>query len=102
MAQFTDCRSDRASSTRVPYLLDVQSDLLHSGSRRVVPLVREVDDGARHSRLNPTFEVEGIGLVAAVSDLAAVDERQLREAAADLSRHRQVLLDALDFLFTGH
>lgn len=102
MAQFTAYRNSRTSGARVPYLLDVQSDLVHTGSRLVVPLVREADYGPRYSRLNPQVEVEGVRLVAAVSDLAAIDERQLREVAADLSMHRQVLLDALDFLLTGY
>lgn len=102
MAQFTAYRNERVSRERVPYLLDVQSDLVSTGSRLVVPLVRSVDYGPRYSRLNPQFEVEGITLVASVSDLTAIDERQLRVVAADLSAHRQVLLDALDFLFTGY
>ena len=102
MTQFTAYRNSRTSSARVPYLLDVQSDLVHTGSRLVVPLVREGDYGPLYSRLNPKFEVEGIKLVAAVPDLAAIDERQLREEVANLSMHRQVLLNALDFLFTGY
>jgi CcdB protein. len=102
MAQFQAYHNERSSRDRVPYLLDVQSDLVQTGTRLVVPLVRSEVYGPRYSRVNPEVEVAGETLVAAVSDLVAVDERELRETVADLSAHRQILIDALDFIFTGY
>lgn len=102
MAQFKVYRNERRSQAEVPFLVDVQSDLVQTGSRLVVPLVRADRYGLRYSRLSPTFTIDGLGVVAAVSDLAAIDERMLRAEVADLSTERYVLLGAVDFLTTGH
>ena len=78
MAQFKVYRNQRRSQQEVPFLLDVQSDLVQTGSRLVIPLVRADRYGLRYSRMNPTFTIDGLNVVAAVSDLSAIDERMLQ------------------------
>lgn len=102
MTQFVAYRNERASQVRIPYLLDVQSDLVQTGSRLVIPLVRKADYGPRYSRFNPLLRIEGDEVVAACSDLVAVDERLLRSAVVDLSSYRHDILAAIDFLLTGY
>lgn len=102
MAQYKVYRNRRPSRRDVPFLLDVQSDLVTTSSRLVVPLVRMSRHGRPYSRLNPLLTVEGIEVVASIPDLAALDERELGEAVADISDRRAEILSAIDFLLTGY
>lgn len=102
MAQFQVYRNTRPSRAELPYLLDVQSDLVQTGSRLVVPLVRKERYGRLYTRLNLELSVENTAVVAAVSDMAAIDARELREAVADLSSQRAEILSAIDFLISGY
>lgn len=102
MAQFQVYRNTRPSSGNIPFLLDVQSDLVQTASRLVVPLVRKDLYGPTYTRLNPEFTIERVAVVAAISDLAAVDARELRETVGELSEERSRVFAAIDFLLTGY
>jgi toxin CcdB len=102
MPQFQVYRNRRSSRQRIPYLLDVQSDLVRIPSRLVVPLVQREHYGPLYTRLNPQMRIGEIEVVAVVSELAAIDARQLQEPVADFSSHRVEILAALDFLLTGY
>jgi toxin CcdB len=104
MAQFDVYRNaNPATRARIPYLLDVQSDLLDPlATRVVVPLARtNVVGGRPAERLCPVFEVEGRKLVMLTPELAGVPLKVLGERAASLSGDRQAIIEALDLLFTG-
>lgn len=101
MAQYQVYRNPRASKRDVPFLLDIQSDFVKTPSRVVVPLVRQDRYGVPYDRLNPLMVVEGVPVVAAVSDLAAIAASELRKPVADLSDHRSELVAAVDFLMAG-
>lgn len=101
MAQFHVYRNPRATKRDVPFLLDVQSDFVKTPSRIVVPLVRQDRYGPTYDRLNPTAEIEGIPVVASISDLAAIEATELRKPVADLSNRHGEWIAALDFLFAG-
>lgn len=101
MAQFQVYRNPRPTKRDVPFLLDVQSDFVKTPSRIVVPLVRRERYGPVYDRLNPVLEVEGIEVVASVSDLAAIEASVLRKPVADLSSRDGEWIAALDFLFAG-
>ena len=86
----------------VPYLLDVQSDLLEPlATRVVVPLVRHevMSRPARH--LNPVFEVRGEQVVMSTAELAGVPIQALGEQVSALSEQRDAIMRALDFLISG-
>lgn len=102
MAQFTAYHNERGGQDTTPYLLDVQSDWVETGSRVVVPLVARVRYGPLYSRLNPVFTLSGTEVVMATSDLAAIDARELRRPVADLRTERSVIMMALDFLLLGY
>lgn len=102
MAQYKVYRNRRSSRGEIPFLLDVQSNLVTTSSRIVVPLVRRSGYEMLYSRLNLELTVDGAAVVASFSDLAALDERELNEVVADLSDRRDEILAAVDFLFTGH
>lgn len=91
------------SRPSIPYLLDIQSDLLSSlGTRVVVPLYRQETTTIHPiSRLTPVVEFKGQAYVAMVPELAGVAQRELGESAGSLLPARAEILAALDLLFTG-
>jgi toxin CcdB len=93
---------NEASRKRVPYLLDVQSDLIgEMKSRVVVPLVRPERAGPAIAGLMPEFVVLGETVVMDTAQLAAVSQRALGKQVDDLARERPAVLAALDLLFSG-
>ena len=103
MAQF-DVYINPNPATReiIPYLLDVQTDLLDSlATRVVVPLVvaEQVEKAAK--QLNPQFQINSIAVTMSTPELAGVDNRSLGEKVASLKAKRDEIIAALDLLFTG-
>ncbi|MBV8658192.1 MAG: CcdB family protein [Burkholderiales bacterium] len=104
MPQFTVYRNPNPESkARIPYLLDVQSDLLADLSTRVVaPLARASGmKGHAIKSLMPTFEIEGEYVVMLTPQLAGVAGKVLGEPVANLIEHRADIVAALDLLITG-
>lgn len=103
MAQF-DIHGNLNSATRkiFPYLLDVQSDLLHIMSTRVVvPLIvkKELDQPAKG--LNPQFLIEGIELIMDTPEIAGVPITILGPVVTSAASRRTEIIAALDLLFQG-
>lgn len=89
----------------VPYLLDVQSDLLNAlDSRVVVPLRRvdRFDKVALPRNLAPVFEIDGLACFMETAKLAAVPAKILKPPVASLASHQAEVTTALDFLFQGY
>lgn len=104
MAQFDVYRNPNpATRARIPYLLDVQSDLLEPLATRVVaPLCKpEILSGKPAEGLNPQFEVDGRKLLLLTPELAGVHHKALGERVGNLANERQAIIGALDLLFTG-
>jgi toxin CcdB len=104
MAQFAvHVNPDPRTRAAVPYLLDVQSDLLSTlETRLVVPLCRL--EGARSmtlTRLTPVVQFEDHALVAMVPRLAGIARSDLGVQAGDLAEARGPLIQAVDLLLTG-
>ena len=92
---------DRVEAAHRPYLVVLQSDLVSGLSSTVVaPLVRREQMTGAH-RLNPIMSVEGQELWLATHELFAVEQRVLRTKVATLADHRDAIIAALDFVFTG-
>jgi len=104
MAQFDVYRNPNpATRVRIPYLLDVQAELLASlATRLVVPLCRpEVLGGKPAERLNPQFELVGRKLIMLTPELAGIPRKALGERVANLAEERGAIIAALDLAFTG-
>jgi toxin CcdB len=103
MAQFDVCLNPNADSApAIPYLLEVQSDLLESVSTRVVvplALLSERGQPARH--LNPQFEIEGVQVVMVTEQIAGIPKRAIGKRVLSLAIERDQIMDAIDFLFRG-
>lgn len=88
----------------VPYLLDVQSDLLNDLDSRVVVPLRRVDRFDKVTlpqSLSPVFEIEGLTCFMETPKLAAVPAKILKAPIASLSEQRAAITASLDFLFQG-
>ncbi|GLS03336.1 plasmid maintenance protein CcdB [Chitiniphilus shinanonensis] len=96
---------NRNAATRdsVPYLLDVQSDLLAGLETRVVVPLRPLPDapGRRIEGLMPQFEVEGRPVIAVFPQMAGIPNAALGPVVTDLSHEHGRIIAALDLLFTG-
>src|ERR1700747_1088139 len=104
MSQFT-VHENKNPATRsfVPFLLDIQTDLLSDLETRVVVPLRPVLalKGQTLKRLTPVFDVEGESFVMLPPELACIPRRELGSPIAQLKHRRAEILAALDFLVTG-
>ena len=103
MAQFDVYLNPNVATRKsIPYLLDVQADLLDTlATRVVVPLIlaEEMVLAAKH--LNPQFKIKGVAVVMSTAELAGVPSRSLGDKVTTLKSKRDEIIAALDILFTG-
>ena len=103
MAQFDlYTNPSKETSGAVPFLLDLQSDLLDPLATRVVaPLFRAESAGPPARTLMPRFEIDGREVVMSTPELAGVSCGQLGSRVGSLADRRDDIIAALDMLFTG-
>ncbi|MBU0480879.1 MAG: CcdB family protein [Proteobacteria bacterium] len=103
MAQFDVYENPNpATSEIVPYLLDLQSDLLDDLATRVVaPLVTLEGMELQARFLNPVFTIGERQVVMSTAELAGISRRDLGDRVTSLIEERDRIIGALDFLFTG-
>ncbi len=104
MAQFdVHANQDPGTRGRIPYLVDVQSDLLDDlASRVVVPLMPADNPVLRPlTRLTPVFEFDGQAFVFVTPELAGVSRSVLGRKVASLEAHRHTIVSAFDILISG-
>lgn len=93
---------NEAANQAVPFLLDVQADLLDALSTRVaVPLVAASAMGKAVKHLNPQFAIRNTVVFMSTAELAGVSVRSLGEKVDSLKDQRDEIAAALDFLVTG-
>ena len=95
---------DKATQARIPYVVALQSDLLDTLEHFVVAPLRIKQDSSviPMLRLNPLVIIDGQEFHVRVQDIATVPRRLFKHPVANLSLHRDDILAALDFLFTGY
>lgn len=103
MAQFdVYLNSNPATRKSIPYLLDVQADLLDAmATRVVVPLVLADVMGQGVKQLNPHFKIKGLAVVMSTAELAGVSTRLMGEKISSIKNRRDEIIAALDLLFAG-
>ena len=91
-----------ASSASIPFLVNVQSDLLDQlPSRLMMPLSRVGVGKGAPRRLARTFEVNGENLALLAHLAAPVEVRLLKKAVASLAGSSHEFIDALDAVISG-
>ena len=91
------------SRVDVPYLVDVQSDLLSAlASRLVAPLARSrTPSVGLPRRLCPRLAVEGAELVLLPHEIGPLDARLLKKPVVSLRVHAREIVDAIDAVVSG-
>lgn len=86
----------------IPYVVDVQSDLLWNlPTRVIVPLMRASAFGEPIERLHPRFVVEGTAVILLTTEVGVLPPRALGGAIASLEQERSEIIGAIDTLITG-
>ena len=103
MAQFDVYRNPHIDKNpSVPYLLDIQSELLESLSTRiVVPMVLASEAGRTLKGLNPRVTIERLDVVLSIPELAGLPVQALGGKVTNLKHLRSEIISAIDFLITG-
>lgn len=82
-------------------VLDLQTDLIETGTRVVAPLLPVTLDLPAIRRLEPVFELGEVPLALHTAELAAVPAHLLTVSVADLREHQDTIRAALDMVFSG-
>jgi toxin CcdB len=103
VAQFDVHKNPDSSTNRaIPFLLDVQADLLENlATRVVIPLYSVSVFGSPAKHLNPKFTIKRKVVVMSTAELADVPVTVLGEKIVNLKQEREAIIAALNFLFTG-
>ena len=103
MAQFDVYENlNEHSKKNIPYLLDLQADLLDAlATRVVVPLVSTSAMGKPIDHLNPQFKIKRKSVFMSTAEMAGVPLRILGDKVGNLRDQRHIIIAALDFIFTG-
>ncbi len=103
MAQFDVYANPNPATKRaIPYLLDIQTDLLSNLTTRVViPLYTVSAMGKAVKYLNLQFPVKRTTVIMSTAELAGVEVKCLGEKVCSLKEHRNEIIAAIDFLVTG-
>lgn len=103
MPQF-DVHRNTGTNTRriIPYLINVQHDLLSDLSTRIViPLFRQSAFRKPIGRLNPVLQVGKTSLILAPDEITAIGLDRLGDVVTNLEADRYRILGAIDLLLTG-
>jgi toxin CcdB len=100
MAQFDVYENlNPKTNKEIPFLLDIQNDLLKNlATRVVVPLVVNMQPA---KILNPKFSVKGMQVTMSTAELAGVSLRHLGPCICSLEHKRDEIIAAVDFMITG-
>jgi len=102
MAQFDVHRNTGNHKDSVPFVVIVQSAQFDNYRRRVVvPLVRASALGKiTHGGFNPTFKIRGTAVVLHPLEMVSIPVDRLGTLVGSLSEESQLIVAALDELFT--
>jgi toxin CcdB len=85
-----------------PLVLDLQCELVDTGTRVVAPLIPVGEGPKPLTRLEPVFEIGGASYALHTAELAAVRSALLpSEPVADLTNQDYAIRRALDMVFSG-
>ena len=100
MAQFDVYKNEnQLTNQKVPYLLNIQNDLLDSiNTRVVIPLVKDMKD---FKGLTKEFIIENQKVYLITSQLGAVHKNELKTKVTTLQNQKEDVKNSIDFLIYG-
>lgn len=101
MAQFDVYKNINSKSNKsIPYLLDIQHDILKNISTRiVVPLIIDMKPA---KYLNPQFNIENIKVTMSTAELASISKSNIGSKVCSLEEYRSEIINAIDFIVIGY
>lgn len=103
MSQFRAYKNHNPDNQHIPYLLDVQNDLLEGlDTRVVIPLIREASfRGSGITTLTPKVNINGEVLLLLTPQMAGISKHLLSEEVGNLGDFRYEILAAINLLIEG-
>jgi toxin CcdB len=103
MSQFRAYKNHNPDNQHIPYLLDVQNDLLDGlDTRMVIPLIRESSfKGSGITTLTPRVTINGETLLLLTPQMAGISKHLLTEEVSNLNGFRYEILAAINLLIVG-
>lgn len=104
MAQFTVYQNRNAATKKaVPFLLDIQSDLLSDLATTVVIPLHHVEASRDKvlTRLMPIMKINGDKYVAFTTHLAGISRKELGKEVTTAEHYRGEIINAIDFMLAG-
>jgi len=100
MAQFDVYENiNERTREKIPFLLDIQNDILKDLSTRVViPMIKDIPSARI---LNPRFTISDIEVILSTSELASIPLNNIGDKVCSLEKSREEIIGAVDFLITG-
>ena len=100
MAQFDVYENiNEKTNKQIPFLLDIQNDILKNlSSRVVIPLVISKE---AINFLNPHFIINEIDVILSTAELASIPMEILGGKICSLKDRREEIIGAVDFLVMG-
>ena len=100
MAQFDVYKNENElTNQKVPYLLDVQNDILDSiNTRVVIPLVKDKND---FKGLTKEFIIENQKVYLTTSQMGTVHKNELKTKITTLTNQKEEIKNSIDFLIYG-
>lgn len=100
MAQFDVYENiNEKTKEQIPFLLDIQNDILKNlSSRVVIPLVISKE---AINFLNPQFIINEIDVILSTAELASISTENFGNKVCSLKYKREEIIGAVDFLVTG-
>lgn len=100
MAQFDVYKNENSlTNRRVPYLLDIQNDILNSiNTRVVIPLLIDIKD---FKGLTKEFIIENQKVYLTTFQIGAVHKNELKTKITTLENQKDEIKNSLDFLIYG-
>ena len=100
MAQFDVYKNEnKLTNEKVPYLLDIQNDILDSiNTRVVIPLVKDMKD---FKGLTKEFIIENQKVYLTTSQMGTIHKNELKTKVTTLQNQKEDIKNSIDFLIYG-
>lgn len=100
MAQFDIYENlNPKTNEEIPFLLDIQNDILKNLSTRVVvPLVLNMKPA---KILNPQFQINDLTLTMSTAEMAGISTDALGSIVTSVEDKKYEIISAVDFMITG-
>lgn len=100
MAQFDVYKNlNERTQANIPYLLDIQNDILKNlSSRVIIPMVLDIEP---INFLNPKFNINGVEVLLSTQEISTIPMEILGDKICSLKDKREEIIGSIDFLITG-